>query len=56
VADAFANIDDPIPTLFIEMIENAFMAHDDELMCESCYCEYEQEDIIIMSDCGHKLC
>jgi hypothetical protein len=56
VADAFANIDDPIPTLFkFEMIENAFMAHD-ELMCESCYCEYEQEDIITMSDCGHKLC
>ena len=56
MADAFANIDDLIPTLFkFEIMADSFMAHD-ELMCESCYCEYKPEDIITMPDCGHKLC
>jgi hypothetical protein len=56
--DAITNENDLIQTLFkFELHANVYMRAELELfMCESCYCEYEQPEVVTMPDCGHELC
>ena len=71
VKDAFANVDDLVPTTFkfeiqtadnkgaskmSSSINNEEMADEELFLCESCYCEYEEPEVITMPDCAHKLC
>lgn len=53
-----ANQDDHLTNLFKFDLQKdvPMLAEGEYFMCGSCYCEYEQEEVVTMPDCSHQLC
>lgn len=56
--DAITNEENLIEKLFKFDIQTdaPMRAEGEYFMCESCYCEYDQSEVVMMPDCAHELC